>query len=120
MLVSPPSKPEIGRVPDSGLLGRIDAFLEEAKVRKVKVGEKGEKAREAEREEKMELEEGYEGEHVALQLDCGVIDLMDDKAVAAAEVACRSGTVVGTEKREARSEKRGARRELVEEVSADG
>ena len=52
--------------------------------------------------ETVELEDDYEGQHVALDLACGVFDLIGDEAVQAAETAC-GGREPGMVKREHRA-----------------
>ena len=71
--------------------------------------------------ETVELEDDYEGQHVALDLACGVFDLIGDEAVQAAETAC-GGREPGMVKRECpdeRGQQRGQRDEprLIQEVA---
>ena len=113
LLVSPPRKPDIGPVAgNTGLLSRLDAFLQEAGKASDAPG--GAPA------EKLELEDDCDGEHIELDMSCGVFDLKNDEAVRAAEAAVRSGGGGGggggeelRQDRE-RERERGAPRPLVE------
>ena len=68
---------------NTGLLSRLDAFLQEAGKASDAPG--GAPA------EKLELEDDCDGEHIELDMSCGVFDLKNDEAVRAAEAAVRSG-----------------------------
>lgn len=106
LLVSPPRKPDIGPVAgNTGLLSRLDAFLQEAGKASDAPG--GAPA------EKLELEDDCEGEHIELDMSCGVFDLKNDEAVRAAEAAVRGGGG-GEDLRQERERERGAPRPLVE------
>jgi hypothetical protein len=78
LLVSPRPKPDIGPVTaNTGLLSRLENFLEEAKANN----------REAGVVEKLELEEDCDLAHIELDMACGVFELKDEDAVRAAESA---------------------------------
>lgn len=115
LLVSPPQKPGIGPVPtDSGLVNRIDAFLREAKARPpAEAGAPG-TAETAETADMVELDDDFEGQHVELDLACGVFDLIDDEAVRAAEAACAGQTA---QEGDGRQERDSVRPLLVQEVA---
>ena len=63
----------------------------------------------------MELDDDFEGQHVELDLACGVFDLIDDEAIREAEAACGGQTGEEREEREERGSEVGPR--LVQEVA---
>ena len=92
-------------------MSRLDAFLQEAGKASDAPG--GAPA------EKLELEDDCDGEHIELDMSCGVFDLKNDEAVRAAEAAVRSGGGGGggggggEELRQDRERERGAPRKTI-------
>lgn len=76
LLVNPPqAKPEIGPVStNTMLLNRLNAFLEETQRPSAAAP--------------AELPDQFEGQHVELELACGVFDLKSESTLRMAEAAC--------------------------------
>mmetsp|Transcript_4807 Transcript_4807/g.9553 ORF Transcript_4807/g.9553 Transcript_4807/m.9553 type:complete len:142 (+) Transcript_4807:88-513(+) len=87
LLVHPRTKPDIGPVQTNvSLINRLNAFLPEFKSSTERL-----EGALNENEPGIELPDDHEGEHVELDLACGMFDLKDEAAVEAAERNMRAG-----------------------------